>query len=88
MNNSGQTIWLKIVGHQLEATYTPDLDGVQTGLLFAAAPTNQDTADLEEGMRVVVIWNNLANVVHTGNVNINAPSTITIGPGFTINQAF
>jgi hypothetical protein len=88
VNNSGQTIWLKIVGHQPDAIYTPDLNGVETGLLFAAPPQNQDTANLDEGLRVVVVWNNVADAVHTGNVNINAPSTITIDPGFTTNQAF
>lgn len=89
VNDSGQTIYLKIVGHEQNAVYMPDLPGVPTGLLFAAPPQNRDIRTLDDGPRVIIVWDNTGSMILAKEeVFINAPSTITIGPGMVVNQAF
>jgi hypothetical protein len=87
VNQTGQTIRLKVVGHQPDAHFYPG----NTGVLFAAAPLNQVTDFLLEGLRAVIVWNNNGStILGVGQANINGPSTVTIatvGGTVNINQA-
>ena len=82
VNETGQTIFLKIVGHEPTSYYYPDLFGVETGVLMAAAPLNQDLHLLAEGVRMVLAWNNDGKtLLATQQIEITDPCTISIKVG-------
>lgn len=79
VNSTGQTIILKIVGHEPTSHYTPDLPGVNTGLMFALPPLNQDLRSLAAGKRVVIVWNsNGSQIVTISKIDLVAPATIEV----------
>jgi hypothetical protein len=93
-NASGQTIWIKIVGYHWDMFSMPVWPGPNNdGLLFAAtvagSPVQQGYAvNLLEGDRVVVVFNNTGSFLAATNVLINAPATITIGPGGNVTATY
>ncbi len=79
VNNTNTTVILKIVGHEPTSNYTPDLPGVNTGLLFALPPLNQDLRSLAAGKRVVILWSSDGSrLLRTHNIDLTAPATIVI----------
>lgn len=79
VNNTGITIILKIIGFGRNHTYTPDIPGVTTGLMFAHHPYNQDLHDLAEGERMVIIWSSDGSkLLAFSKVRISSPTTVEI----------
>jgi hypothetical protein len=82
INDTGQTIWLKIIGHEPNVFWSPDLPGPSEGILFAAAPLNQIQAELSEGRRVAVAWDSTGTfVVANTDFNLSGPGTISVKNG-------
>lgn len=79
VNETGNTILLKIIGSGLNANYAPDIPGVQTGLMFASPPQNVDLHRLMEGPRVVIVWKSDGSaILTTARITLSAPSTIKV----------
>jgi hypothetical protein len=79
VNDTNQTILLKIIGSGPNSNYTPDIPGVQTGLMFAASPQNVDLHNLAEGERVVIVWDsNGSKIKAFQKILLNAPATIRV----------
>lgn len=79
VNKTGKAIILKIIGPEPESNYTPNLEGVDTGLLFADPPADQDIADLHTGQRFVIVWNSDGSeILSQSKIVLKAPSTIEV----------
>ncbi len=78
-NSTQKTIILKIIGSGLNQNYTPDIPGVQTGLMFALPPQNIDLHDLAEGERMVIVWKSDGSSILTfAKIRLTAPTTIEV----------
>lgn len=89
VNESGKTVYVKIVGHLPNVEWFPDLQGTNnTGLLFTTAPKNQSDALLNEGVRYLLAWDSSGGfMVAAGQVDVFAPRTITIDAAGNVTAA-
>jgi len=79
VNSTGKPIILKIVGAANDANYTPDLQGVETGVLFAAPPQNTDLHFLREGERMVIVWSaDGAKLITFSRIKISSITNIDV----------
>jgi hypothetical protein len=79
VNNTGEVIFLKIIGHEPTSQYFPDLAGVDTGIFFADPPLNQDLQTLTAGKRVVIAWSSDGNNIRVvQQFDLSADATIRI----------
>jgi hypothetical protein len=77
VNDSGETIFLAIVGHQPGVIWRPDGDGT----LAAAGRDKEARAPLREGDRAVMVWDRRGNLIWIESILVDAPGTIQIGKG-------
>lgn len=72
INDTGDTIRVKIVGHQPNVEFWPGTDGT----MFVG---DTDKGNLLEGKRAIIVWkNNASKILAMAEVDISAPVTVRI----------